>query len=466
MKTKKHKILKTMILCVISYILITSVFLYLIPTGPQDPVSAETFYGQSTGVDQALLVEEPQDAFARRVEVIRSASDHLDVVYHCVKEGETTDCLFGEILSAADRGVKVRVMLDGAVGGLTGDHRNIDLALRSHPNIEYREYNPISLLKPWTWNVRLHDKFILADDQMMILGGRNIGDAYFDPEGYEGKVTHDRDVVILNPSHSTESVTYQLKEYMDELWNAPETKIYKKYDKEKGLREQQRLKEISQRWQREYPDFYLPQIPAEDLCVETRKVTLLSNPLDDFKTGPDIAVSVAGLLKQCENIRIQTPYATGNKNILGTLSELAENGQVDYLTNSMASSPNYPAFSGYIAQRQKFLDTGIRIHEYQSQDSIHGKSCVADDRFSVIGSFNLDDRSIYIDTESVVVIDSEPFAHIFNQKLDDLFEQSALVTEENRYSPDSQVEILKVPVIKKIVMSVVSVFSRIFSFLI
>ena len=466
MKKKRHKIFKTVILCITAYILITSIFLYLIPMDPQDPVAAETFYGQSTGVDQALLVEDPRDSFARRVEVIRSAREHLDVVYHCVKDGETTDCLFAEILAAADRGVKVRVMLDGAVGGLTGEHRNIDLALRSHPNIEYAEYNPVSLLKPWTWNVRLHDKFILADDQMMILGGRNIGDAYFEPPGYQDKVTHDRDVVILNPQHSTDSVTYQLKEYMEKLWNAPETRICKRIDEQKGLKEQERLKKISQKWQTEFPDFYLPQTPAQDLCVETRKVTLLTNPLNDFKTGPDIAVSVAGLLKQCENIRIQTPYATANKMILGTLSELAENGQVDYLTNSLASSPNYPAFSGYFSQRKKFVDTGIRIHEYQSRDSIHGKSCTADERFSVIGSFNLDDRSIYIDTESVVVIDSEPFTQLFNERLDELFAQSAQVTEQNCYSPDTATEILPVSAGKKILMGIASLFSRIFSFLV
>lgn len=84
---------------------------------------------------------------------------------------------------------------------------------------------------------------------------------------------------------------------------------------------------------------------------------------------------------------------------------------MEYLTNSMASSPNYPAFSAYSSQRAKFLATGVEIYEYQSTDSIHGKSCVADGRISVVGSFNLDDRSLYIDTESVLIIDSPEFLH-------------------------------------------------------
>ena len=139
---------------------------------------------------------------------------------------------------------------------------------------------------------------------------------------------------------------------------------------------------------------------------------------------------------------------------------------MEYLTNSMASSPNYPAFSAYSSQRSKFLATGVEIYEYQSTDSIHGKSCVADGRISVVGSFNLDDRSLYIDTESVLIIDSpEVFAQL-NAELDTLFAQSAAVGPDNAYLPGSGATALNVSLGKRLLMGFVSIFSRLFRFLI
>ena len=187
-----------LLLAYLVYIFTGGVLAYLLPRQARNLPQTDSFYGIGRGPDRAVLVEEPQDAFARRVEVIRTAQSTLDVCYHCVKSGETTECFFAELLRAADRGVRVRVLLDGTVGGLSGARSNIALALRAHPNIEYRIYNPVDLLRPWEWNALLHDKFILADDRMLLLGGRNIGDEYFAPPGYEGAVTYDRDVLVLN----------------------------------------------------------------------------------------------------------------------------------------------------------------------------------------------------------------------------------------------------------------------------
>jgi len=245
-----------LLLAYLAYIFAGGVLAYLLPRQARNLPQTDSFYGIGRGPDRAVLVEEPQDAFARRVEVIRTAQSTLDVCYHCVKSGETTECFFAELLRAADRGVRVRVLLDGTVGGLSGARSNIALALRAHPNIEYRIYNPVDLLRPWEWNALLHDKFILADDRMLLLGGRNIGDEYFAPPGYEGAVTYDRDVLVLNDlagtPDSSESVTAQAKIYMDTLWDAPETDKFGTLSPSRradGLAAQEYLKETAARWE-------------------------------------------------------------------------------------------------------------------------------------------------------------------------------------------------------------------------
>lgn len=251
-----------LLLAYLVYIFTGGVLAYLLPRQARNLPQTDSFYGIGRGPDRAVLVEEPQDAFARRVEVIRTAQSTLDVCYHCVKSGETTECFFAELLRAADRGVRVRVLLDGTVGGLSGARSNIALALRAHPNIEYRIYNPVDLLRPWEWNALLHDKFILADDRMLLLGGRNIGDEYFAPPGYEGAVTYDRDVLVLNDlagtPDSSESVTAQAKIYMDTLWDAPETDKFGTLSPSRradGLAAQEYLKETAARWEAAAPSF-------------------------------------------------------------------------------------------------------------------------------------------------------------------------------------------------------------------
>ena len=106
-----------------AYLLIAGVFSYLWPTPVKEEdrerFNAADLLGDGTeGVDRAALVEDEHDAFSRRIELIRSAKRELDVCCHCAKAGETVDCLFAELLKAAGRGVKVRILMDGTVSGM------------------------------------------------------------------------------------------------------------------------------------------------------------------------------------------------------------------------------------------------------------------------------------------------------------------------------------------------------------
>lgn len=473
---KKAKVItrwiKRLLICYLVFVCVFAIGIYYIPKHTFATMDPSTYYQEDVGCDRVVLVEHPQEAFSRRVELIRSAKKTLDVCYHNIKKGESADCFVGELIQAADRGVHVRVLLDDVLGGLQGEHKNLKLALLSHPNIEYRGYNPIHLLKPWDFHVRLHDKFIIADDAAMMLGGRNIGDEYFDPPYYDGKVTNDRDVLVLNTKANTkqskDSVLADGAFYMNELWTsnrtAPQEELSNK-ELEEGKQAQSDAKAICNRWQKEYKDYYFPKETMEHVSLPTHQVSLLHNPLDGYKKEPVVGATVCNLLKNGKDIIIQTPYATANKYLLHALKMIAHDADVTLLTNSLASSPNYPAFSNYITQRKKFIQTGVNIYEYQSKDSIHGKTCLANERLSIVGSLNLDDRSLYIDTESVLVIDSKPFYQQLHQEMCQLIDDSAFVMPDNTYDPNAQ-GIVEVSFGKKCMMWVVSIFSRMFQCLI
>ena len=143
----------------LGYALAGGVLAYWFPQKAAPALPPDAFRGDGEGVDRVLLVEEPRAGFARRVEVMRAARETLDLCCHCAKAGESVEAFVGELIRAADRGVRVRVLFDGQVGGLKGEHRAIPAALLSHPNIRFRLYNPVDPLRPWRWNALLHDKF-------------------------------------------------------------------------------------------------------------------------------------------------------------------------------------------------------------------------------------------------------------------------------------------------------------------
>lgn len=179
---KTVKIVLALLLAYALYLLICSTLAYL----PDKTVSAESrenldaveFYGNGAGPDRVALLESPGDALAARIAVIRAAEQSIDLVCHAFDYGESTKALIQELLDAAERGVKVRLVVDGKLGVKGREMKTLFAAALAHPNIEALSYNRLDLLRPWTWHTVLHDKFINVDGTYLVLGGRNIGDRF------------------------------------------------------------------------------------------------------------------------------------------------------------------------------------------------------------------------------------------------------------------------------------------------
>lgn len=417
------------------------------------------------GPDRIVLVETPEDAMSSRVALLRGAQKSLDIVYHTIAGEGSGAAFLHEIAQAAQRGVAVRIIVDGMVGA-SGNALHYLRALNELPNAQVKLYNDPQVFTPWKWHALLHDKFIIADGKYMLLGGRNIGDRYFNPKGFSGSVTLDRDVLLwkAHDIHFEASALTQTKSYMDALWSARETSPLPG----KGKKAIKKLQGEAERFEAENPHFYqtaLPNFLARTL--PTKRITLVPNSFATKKKEPWVGYQMQRLASGAtKKVILQTPYATANEDFLRTLAEVSRKAEVTMLTNSPSSSPNLPAYSNYRSQRQKFLDTGASIWEYQGPDSIHGKTLIVDDTLSAVGSFNMDDRSFYIDTETMLVIDSQEFAASLTAAVARQQDNALLLSGAQSYAANPEVHETPVGWLKALLLSIVSPFSRLFQFLI
>jgi len=333
------------------------------------------------------------------------------------------------------------------------------------------------VFKAWAWNNRLHDKMIIVDDELAIIGGRNIGDKYFADNdyldfGYNGFVVNDRDVVIVNTDrdNSSESAIHEAKEYYDTVWSHkfskyPVEKLTNK-QRERGQKRAEYLAENLESIRGKYPQLF-ETIDWIDRSVSTNKITLIHNPIERMNKEPWCWYEIVNLAENArESIFLQSPYVLPTRHMLKAIDDveaLAEKTEI--LTNSIAINPNPMGTAGYMNKRKKIIDAGADVYEFQGPGSIHAKSYIFDDRISLVGSFNMDARSAYLSTETMVVIDSEEFAKVLRGELQERMANSLRVAEDYSYMENPQVKEEAIPWRKRAILNFLSIVAYIFDFL-
>lgn len=406
-------------------------------------VSTRQFYGDTPCVDRVALVESPREGFDTRLHILDEAKERIDLSYYAIHMGQTTDLFLGALLEAADRGVHVRILLDGQSGGLTHSHRTYAKAIGAHPNIDLKLYNPLNPLKPWTWNGRLHDKYIIVDDRLLLMGGRNIGDKYFAGEGYDKPLSYDRDVLVYNTDETgSDSVLFDVRAYMDSLWDSKNVRLPFSEDSKGAAEKRQALQKTYQQFRLERPELF--DHSGDDYTAWTNpanRVTFFHNDTQIGPKEPKTGYILGRLLSEAEkSVVIQSPYLVLDPAMKELLFQLGEKPiDTAILTNSLAASPNPLACTAYYGNRKTILQTGMRLWEYHGQHTIHAKSYLVDDRMAIVGSWNMDPRSAYLNTEMMLAIDSTAFTQQLKQAQSQYFQQSLEVGRDGRYLPQDGV---------------------------
>jgi putative cardiolipin synthase len=423
---------------------------YAVPpgsSGPLDAVAAGQVGGDSS-VSAVKLLEQNALAFAFRAVTAAMAVRTLDVQYYIWHDDLTGKLLAAELMRAAERGVRVRVLVDDV------DARAKDELFRVadlHPNLEVRIFNPFydrsgafgkvteALLRGRRLNRRMHNKAWIADNRIAIVGGRNVGDEYFGADEHSN--FSDLDLALAGP------VVAEVSTAFDDYWNSPSAVPVSRLDGPQPAPDAlaqlvaaaQEFREEAQetpyvealREARRRAERFVTEAPT----LRVRDVRILVD--DPAKVGTreqGLAAShvLAGIFAvsadATEEMLIVSPYFVPRAEGTRSMVEGVERGlRIAVLTNSLAATDVAAVHTGYARHRRELLRGGVELYEMKrkagseegrrqisvagsSGASLHTKAMVIDERWVFVGSMNLDPRSANLNTEMGVLVDSPELA--------------------------------------------------------
>lgn len=439
---------------------------------------------QMTNKTGVYVLEDGSGSMVARAWLTEYAEETIDIQYFIFSTDNVGLIACDYLIRAADRGVKVRVLVDDIM--VDADIQDI-LTFASHKNITVKIYNPgVNLGKNIfdkiqklatdfrSANQRMHNKTFIVDGKVVITGGRNIADEYFD---YDHEYNfRDRDILLLGKTSKTVDKSF------NQFWNSELSIDVNEVvdDEPKNASAEDRFDKLH-----EYacnPENFWPQvrerIAALPQTFETIKASGKLIWLDDIKFISDDpgkndgesglgggGISTTALIDLVKNakssIEIQTPYLITTELSQNLFKEAIERGvNIRILTNSLASTDNVEAFSSYQTDRETLLKTGVRIFEFRPDAAerkrimtgelqeklnhepifgLHSKSMVIDNKITVIGTFNLDPRSANLNTECIVVVNEKKITKsvLEGMEIEFLPENSWETTLD--FNPDSEV---------------------------
>lgn len=404
--------------------------------------SLQDFYAPegSVSADRAHVVEDNQEALELRIRMLNEAKERVILSTFDFRQDESTWDLAAAIYQAAERGVRIEIMVDGFSGLLRMEGSPFFYALSSHPGIEIRIYNPINLLTPWRLNGRMHDKYVICDGRAMLLGGRNTFSYFLGSYETESR-SHDREVLIYNTdweNGTKSSVIAQVEEYFYGIWDGPYMKVF--HDSE-SLGKRRTVKRKAEMLRERYEELreHYPQCFAaysyEEHTVPVQKVTLISGETGIYGKRPLVWETLKSLMANArERVVFHTPYVVMDDRMAAGMREIAEKvPDFSMVINAVENGDNVVASSDYMIHKREVLDTGVKLYEFDGGESTHGKTILIDDDMSVIGSYNLDMRSTYMDTEVMLAIQGKEFYRELSGYTDEFQEKSRIIRDENHY---------------------------------
>ena len=420
---------------------------------------ADTMQTDTNTGDRVMLLATHEDALDERIRLMNLAKRELIIATYDCRDGQSTRDLMSVALERANAGVRVRLLVDGISGWMSLSFNPMFQALEAHDNIEIRFYNPVHILLPWHHMGRMHDKYVIVDDTAFILGGRNMFDSFIGTYPVD-KMKDDREVLVYNAGEHghryTESSVVQLQKYFEEIWNSDWINRFP-YRRTDGSRINETYRMLESRC--EVLKQKRPQLFAgadySSMTVPTKGIWLIANPIGIYVKEPVVFSQLCALMKRARSeVIIQSPYAVLNEYMLNVLSEISSAVPVTLMVNSIENSHNIAGSSDYIIHRDDILSTGVNLLEYSGKNYHHGKAVLIDDSLSVIGCYNLDLRSTYVDTELMLVIRSREMNEMLRENMGMLLSECTRVQDKSDQENLNEALSPPLPLIKSIALRV------------
>ena len=402
------------------------------------------------GRNGIFLLPDGRDAFVARALLARLAERSIDTQYYMWHQDTVGSLLIKELIDAADRGVRVRLLVDDMYGS---DGQDTWLAMDAHPQIEVRLFNPFTRTQPKFLqfltrfkdvNYRMHVKTFTVDDQATIVGGRNIGDEYFDAD--PELAFADLDALTVGP------VVPEVSAEFNEYWNseyaypvatllAPATNA--DLERLRGMGTSFMIESTTTAYVKAVDDSKL----ANGLRSGTVEFTWAPGKIvhdssekkaHDKNWEQELLISQLApyITESTDEVIMISPYFVPGQPATDELCKLAQNGvRVRILTNSLASNDVAAVHAGYTKYRKPLLRCGVELYELNealnsaqrrafswlpglSKSSLHAKTMIFDKRRMFVGSFNFDQRSLHINNEIGLIFEQPELAGPSAEKFD------------------------------------------------
>lgn len=403
----------------------------------------ETVLNTHEGKSGFLLIADNAEAFISRLTLCELAEHTLDIQYYIYHDDASGQLLRYKIIEAADRGVRVRILLDDVdMGGRDNSFK----IFNAHPNITIRVFNPLVsrehfrnlefIISMNRAGRRMHNKTFIVDDMIAITGGRNIGDEYFDARHQTNYV--DLDLLTIGPV--VKDVVTSFRDYWLSYWSVAIDDLSRMQIARKHVTSMR--KRLKDRWSQSKNMKYFQALYNSDfanrlinddmeytwasaqLFYDKPEKLLTEKPGLTTHIGPSVSSIIANTQ---ESLYISSPYFVPGKSGVVMMSDFNAKGvSVNIITNSLASTDVTAAHSGYRRYRESLLKGGVELYEYKptakgrsllsrfrkgkQRSSLHAKYVVSDEQYLFIGSSNIDPRSENLNTEIGMVINSEKLA--------------------------------------------------------
>lgn len=402
--------------------------------------------------ERVKSIESAEDALLYRLRLIENAKEEIVFSTFDLRADGSGQDIMAALYGAAQRGVRVRVIVDGLNGFLHLQNSGVLRALAAEENVEVRFYDPIDLLRPWKLNYRLHDKYLIADGEKYILGGRNTNDLFLG--SYQEEQNIDRDLLVVSDGGEGTSVS-QLLSYFESVWSQPENRTItgKASSQTDALRERDAFLRSG------FPEVFAA-VDWEAETTAVARVSLLSGSPRAEDKAPELWDALVRLMAQGNDVLLQTPYIICNHKMYDDLEQLAASRQVRVLTNAVENGANPSGCSDYLREKENILARGLDVYEVVCGQSLHTKTILIGDDLSVVGSFNADMRSVYLDTELMLVIESEEVNAALRQESETYITQSRLALHDGGTEYGARFEETALPWAKRALYGVLSVVSR------
>jgi putative cardiolipin synthase len=352
--------------------------------------------------DVVRILDDDREAAQARVDLIRQAKDRIEILYFMAKDDRVALSILQLLRDARRRGVRdVRVVIDGSF-------RRIPKAVLSHlrdEGVRVRTYHPFDLRHP-TWMLhRMHEKVIVVDGKRYITGGRNLAESYF---GMGREMNYrDLDIYVDGPSAA------DAEQRFETVWNSRD--VADLHGHVVGRSKREAAQHLGDALDSLVQSGFIALGPTRDWS----KGAMDAGPVR-FLAGHDVGSDMAALIAAAkESVVIESPYFIPPRFFRELLlKKLAEGVRIVVVTNSVRSTDGLLPQVAYLKYRGELARAGIDFREYKGPDCLHGKVIVVDGRVAMVGSYNVDPRSQYLNTEVTCIAENEELARQLLQSID------------------------------------------------